>query len=993
MRFTHQNRQIRDGIARIILAGMPAAFLATAPWAQAPPDTIAPLNHFLTVSAAGTIQGKPGIAFDGTNFLAVWQDPRNSSSNSSDVYGTFIKRDGTVLNPTGIPIATRLGSDWIPSVAFDGTNYLVVWVAEVMANGGTEIYGARVTPGGTVLDSTPVKITTDANPKFRPISLAFDGQNYLIAWRNQTDEIRGIRVTASGASLDGGNGFNIGQGFYPWVAFNGTNYLVAWFGHGASSLDIFGARVNTNGAILPPGLITIAHDPNGSGLDQPTIASDGTDFFVAWRNADIPWQDDYQQYRNGSAYAARVSGAGVVLDTPPFKISDHTLGAYSIQAVYDGTNYFVVWHVDDVANFRNSDLFGRRVSRGGSVLDERPIPLATSYGHDYGPVIGFGADRYLVAWNNPFCGDCSSTPCVRAQMFEKGVSMSSMSGLAQARKGPLSSLTNTQAGGWSVEASNTTSRLHNIWAFDENHVYATTSANDGSVMGYNGTSWSVVAKTATAHNFGLWGLGPLDIWTVGFSFGHYNGTSMGLIGYLDCGLGMAVWGSSSNNIWATGNFSETGHGDFYHHNGTQLNRVSSGTSVDMWDIWGTASNNVYAVGEFGTVSRYDGQSWIKQSGIPTNQSLNAIWGSGPNDVFAVGDSGAIIHFDGASWTSQTSGTPENLYGVWGFDGSSVYAVGNYGTIIHYDGSHWATEMSGTNVALLDVAGAGNTVRAVGDQGVILRKAKPLAVIANVSTRLPVGTGDDVLIEGFIVLGPVGSSKKIMVRAIGPWLEQFGIPDALENPTLEIRDDKNLLIATNNNWRNTQVGGIITGDQSAEIEGSGLAPVEDLESAIIASLIPGRYTAVVRGVGNTVGTGLVDAYDMSAASSARLANISTRGLIRPGDQLMIAGFIIQNGGVKTVVRAIGPSLSGLGINNPLPDTTLQLKNANGMIVIENDDWQIDPQQKQELEDMGLQPSDPKEAALVVTIPPGQYTAQVRGKPETTGIGVVEVYFLQ
>jgi hypothetical protein len=211
--------------------------------------------------------------------------------------------------------------------------------------------------------------------------------------------------------------------------------------------------------------------------------------------------------------------------------------------------------------------------------------------------------------------------------------------------------------------------------------------------------------------------------------------------------------------------------------------------------------------------------------------------------------------------------------------------------------------------------------------------------------------------------------------------------------LEIRDGTNTVVATNNDWKNTQVGGIITSDQEAEIEGSNLAPTNDLESAIIADLAPGNYTAVVRGVNNTVGTGIVDAYDLSPASPARLANVATRGLIQPGDQLMIAGFIIQSGDVRAVIRAIGPSLSAFGITNALPDTTLQLRDVNGAIVRENDDWQSDPAQKQELEATGLQPSNAKEAAVVATISPGQYTVQVRGKPETTGIGVVEVYFLE
>jgi len=272
------------------------------------------------------------------------------------------------------------------------------------------------------------------------------------------------------------------------------------------------------------------------------------------------------------------------------------------------------------------------------------------------------------------------------------------------------------------------------------------------------------------------------------------------------------------------------------------------------------------------------------------------------------------------------------------------------------------------------------------------------LVGNVSTRLPVGTGDNVLIEGFIVQGPAGSTKKIIVRAIGPSLTPFGIPDALANPTLEIHDagNGNAIVASNDDWRVTQVGGIITGDQSAEIAASGFAPGNNLESAIIANLAPGSYTAVVRGVENTVGTGVVDAYDLSPTSSASLVNVATRGLIQPGDKLMIAGFITQNGSVQAVVRAIGPSLVAFGITNALADTTLQLRDGSGAIVVENDDWKVrsdGSSQQAELEATGLQPTNDLEAAFVTTLPPGQYTALVRGKPETTGIGVVQVYFLQ
>jgi hypothetical protein len=259
--------------------------------------------------------------------------------------------------------------------------------------------------------------------------------------------------------------------------------------------------------------------------------------------------------------------------------------------------------------------------------------------------------------------------------------------------------------------------------------------------------------------------------------------------------------------------------------------------------------------------------------------------------------------------------------------------------------------------------------------------------ANISTRLFVGTGDNLLITGFIITGPGGSTKKLIVRGTGP---STGVPGALANPTLELHDNSGALIASNDNWKTTVIGGIITQDQVAEIQASTLAPTNDAESALIGTLAPGSYTAQVRGANNATGIGVAEAFDLSLASTAKLSNVSTRGQVGAGNDLMIAGFIIVNNPLKVVVRGIGPSLANFGVPNPLANPTLELRDSNGAVVLANDDWKTT--QQAEITATGLQPSNDAESALVVTVQPGAYTAQLRGTNNGTGIGVIDVFAL-
>jgi hypothetical protein len=271
-------------------------------------------------------------------------------------------------------------------------------------------------------------------------------------------------------------------------------------------------------------------------------------------------------------------------------------------------------------------------------------------------------------------------------------------------------------------------------------------------------------------------------------------------------------------------------------------------------------------------------------------------------------------------------------------------------------------------------------------------------LANLSTRAFVQTGDNVMIGGFIVQGT--QPKRVILRAIGPELSQHGVPNAMANPTLELHNASGALIASNNDWQQTIIGGIITSDQVQEIQNSGHAPTAASESAIIADLPPGNYTAIVRGVNNTMGVALAEVYDLSPSLHSILGNISTRSFVQTDDDVMIGGFIVQGGQPKNVIiRAIGPELSQHGVPNFLTDPTLELHNGSGALIASNDNWQhtilggiITQNQVQNIQNSGHAPAAPSESAIIANLPPGNYTAIVRGVNNTIGVGLVEVYDL-
>ena len=243
-------------------------------------------------------------------------------------------------------------------------------------------------------------------------------------------------------------------------------------------------------------------------------------------------------------------------------------------------------------------------------------------------------------------------------------------------------------------------------------------------------------------------------------------------------------------------------------------------------------------------------------------------------------------------------------------------------------------------------------------------------------------------------------KRVIIRAIGPELTQYGVPNVLADPTLELHDCTGALIASNDNWQHTIIGGIITSDQVRDIMATRLAPRDPRESAIIADVPAGNYTAIVRGVNNTTGVALVEVYDLSPETGSILRNISTRSFVETGDNVMIGGFIVAGTEPKRViVRAIGPELAHYGVPNALADPTLELHDGTGALIASNDNWQhtiiggiITRNQVRDILNSGYPPGDPRESAIIADLPAGSYTAIVRGVNNTSGIALAEVYDL-
>ncbi|MDY7233224.1 Ig-like domain-containing protein [Hyalangium rubrum] len=341
-----------------------------------------------TASRSANTETSPAVAFDGTNYLVVWQDNRG---NGFDIYGVRVSGSGAVLDASGLALSTANGHQRKPALAFDGTNYLVVW-EDTRGGPAGDIYGARVSPSGTVLDASGLPLCLRANAQENP-AVAFDGTNYLVVWddagTSADRNIFGTRVSPAGSVLDVlyfGISTQAGDQVAPALAFDGTNYLVAWsdWRNGVSA-DVFGARVNRSATVLDATGVQLA-----SGSEAQTdvaVAFDGTNYLVVWT--------DYRLPPHANLFARRVRTAGTPLDATPITVSAAS-GHQQLPAVtFNGTDFLVAWQ--DGRNGTGMDIYGGRVSRTGVALDGDGFVLSESPAAESQVTLASGGTQGVLA--------------------------------------------------------------------------------------------------------------------------------------------------------------------------------------------------------------------------------------------------------------------------------------------------------------------------------------------------------------------------------------------------------------------------------------------------------------------------------------------------------------------------------------------------------------------------------------------------------------------
>ena len=391
---------------------------------------------------------------------------------------------------------------------------------------------------------------------------------------------------------------------------------------------------------------------------------------------------------------------------------------------------------------------------------------------------------------------------------------------------------------------------------------------------------------------------------------------------------------------------------------------------------------------FATLLRGNGMAFDKAGNLyvaDTNaQTIYKFTPQGVRSTFATNVTGATeLAFDSSDNLYVSTYTQNRIIKITPAGTKSVFTTDVFqplGLAFGPDGLLYVSNVGAGTITRFSTAGGNGTIFASNiAQPEDLVFERPSGPAVNISTRMRVETGQNALIGGFIVTGT--ENKRIIVRAIGPSLSSSGVTGALQNPVLEFYNGAGALITTIDDWKDN--------NGRAVVEATGIPPRDDREAAGVFDVAPGAYTAVVRGKNNTTGIGMVEVYDLEEGTAAQLANISTRGRVETGNDVMIGGFILGGNGAQLLIRALGPSLAQAGISGTLSNPTLSLRDENGEEIEANNDWR---ERQAEVQATGAPPSDDRESAIVTTVGPGSYTAIVSGVDGGTGVGLVEVYNL-
>ena len=990
-----------------VASGQPTSYSATG----LPPG-------FTMNSATGVISGNPIAANVGIYTVTI----KATNGEGTGPSQTLV----IIVAPSSFHIATNQRS---PSqgIAFDGINYLVGLRADSGSSG--EPRAQLVSPSGTLIGS---QITTGRQG--RAPKVAFNGTTYLLAWADRTNSLQspviGQLINKAGAKV--GGTFRISESntvseldaIVGNLTFGGDKYLVTWTddrrGTGSADHDIYARFVSGSGTPIGSDFKI-----SGAAGADSAAAFDGSNYLVTWR----------EDVNDTNILGRLIDPSGVAVSNP-FLIDGNSFPSDSSPpaVIFDGTKYLVVF-TDEVGGQGSEtwDLFGRFVTTAGTVQANRITIDNASEAQRY-PALAFDGSQYLVTWNNGLLlSDANATNVTINGRFFRSTGSAASARFTlftpEGSKLPLFTpvLFDTKRffavgslGDAVVDANNAITNFTNIVVDGQFIIGPPTITSPLSATATVGQQFVYqIIATRSPTSYGATGLPS------GLSLNNVTGVISGVpaqagtsqitiqasnaSGTDTATLTLTVNPAPSAGPVITSATSQNGRTgqpfsfQILARETSPAARVSAtnlppGLTLDTTSglIAGTPIHD----GSFRvTITITDGSksttgtlqlTFTSDAGFPVITSPKAA-AIAPGVTFTYKITAPVV-------TTSSDHTTFSIIGTLPAGLTFNPATGVISGVITakaFREFHAAPEHAGpggdivTSKSLNDTPIIGSIdVLAHNSHGTgiqTLNLVPPASnPVLNISSRLRVQTGENVLIGGFIVIG--SDSKKVLVRGIGPSLTGQGVSGVLADPVLELRDSASRLIKSNDNWKSSQ---------RAEIEATGAAPTKDLESAIVTTLAPGRYTAILQGKNATTGIGLVEVYDLSASITSKLANISTRAFVSTGDNVMIGGFIIGPSGTgqtKVIIRAIGPSLSGAGITGiPLQDPMLELRNSTGALIAQNDNW-LDTQ-RTEIQATGVPPTDIRESAIVKTLTPGRYTAIVRGKNAGTGLGVVEIYALQ